>query len=174
MSLRYALLGLLSDGPASGYDLLRTFKLSLANVWPATQSQMYTELTKLADAELIAVTDEGPRGRKEYTITAAGLADLRTWLTATTPKEVHRNEMLLRVFFLGVIPPTLARAYLTDIAERAEREHANLRELEQGIDWNERDLSRYGHLALEYGARATALNAEWARWALENLPPEQD
>lgn len=33
MSLRYALLGLLSDGPASGYDLLRTFKHSLANVW---------------------------------------------------------------------------------------------------------------------------------------------
>ncbi|MFE3757684.1 PadR family transcriptional regulator [Nocardia tengchongensis] len=174
MSLRFALLGLLSDGPASGYDLLRTFKLSLANVWPATQSQMYTELTKLADAELIAVTDEGPRGRKEYTITDTGLEDLRTWLTDTTPKEVHRNEALLRVFFLGVIAPAQARAYLTDIAESADREHAQLRELEKGIDWNDRDLSRYGHLALEYGARATELKRDWARWALENLPPEQD
>lgn len=104
MSLRYALLGLLSDGPASGYDLLRTFKHSLANVWPTTQSQIYTELTKLADAGLIEVSDEGPRGRKEYTLTDTGLDDLRTWLTTTEPKQAVRNEALLRIFFLGVIP----------------------------------------------------------------------
>ncbi len=41
MSLRHALLGLLSEGPASGYDLLKLFDNSLANVWPATQSQLY-------------------------------------------------------------------------------------------------------------------------------------
>ncbi|MTE15263.1 PadR family transcriptional regulator [Nocardia aurantiaca] len=173
MSLRYALLGLLSDGPASGYDLLRTFKVSLANVWPATQSQIYTELTKLSDAGLIAVTDEGPRGRKEYTITDTGLDDLRTWLTTTKPKAVTRNETLLRVFFLGAIPPAQARAYLAGIEERAARAHAELNELEQAIDWSDSDLSQYGHLALEYGARITALNRDWARWALEHLPPEE-
>ncbi|MFE2996800.1 PadR family transcriptional regulator [Nocardia sp. NPDC059246] len=174
MSLRYALLGLLSDGPASGYDLLRTFKHSLANVWPATQSQIYTELTKLADTGFIAVSDEGPRGRKEYTITDAGLDDLRTWLTTTRPKQVTRNDTLLRVFFLGILPPEQARAYLAGIAERAEHAHAELGELEQNIDWTDSNLSHYGHLALEYGARATAMNRDWARWALEQLPPEQD
>ena len=44
----------------------------MANVWPATQSQLYGELNKLADAGLIEVTDIGPRGRKEYRITEAG------------------------------------------------------------------------------------------------------
>lgn len=58
MSLRHALLGLLSERPASGYDLLKLFETSLANAWPATQSQIYTELTKLADAYLIAVAAE--------------------------------------------------------------------------------------------------------------------
>ena len=38
----------------------------MANVWPATQSQLYGELNKLADAGLIEVSDIGPRGRKEY------------------------------------------------------------------------------------------------------------
>ena len=71
MSLRIAALGLLAQEPGSGYDLLKLFEKSMANVWPATQSQLYGELNKLADAGLIEVSDVGPRGRKEYRITEA-------------------------------------------------------------------------------------------------------
>lgn len=56
MSLRHALLGLLVDRPASGYDLLKLFDTSLAHVWPATQSQLYGELNRLAEAGLVGVT----------------------------------------------------------------------------------------------------------------------
>ena len=35
MSLKHALLGLLADAPASGYELTKQFELSLANVWNA-------------------------------------------------------------------------------------------------------------------------------------------
>ena len=72
MSLRIAALGLLAQRPGSGYDLLKRFEKSMANVWPATQSQLYGELNKLADGGLIEVSDIGPRGRKEYRITDAG------------------------------------------------------------------------------------------------------
>src|SRR6476620_5952588 len=81
MSLRMAALGLLARQPGSGYDLLREFEKSMANVWPATQSQLYGELNKLADTGLIEVTDIGPRGRKEYRITEAGRVELRRWVT---------------------------------------------------------------------------------------------
>src|SRR5690349_10259588 len=97
MSLRHALLGLLVDRSASGYDLLKLFNTSLANVWPATQSQIYTELHKLAEAGLIVVAAEGPRGRKQYALTDDGLAELRHWLTETEPQHNHRIEVLLRV-----------------------------------------------------------------------------
>ena len=43
-----AALGLLAQEPGSGYDLLKHFEKSMANVWPATQSQLYGELNKLA------------------------------------------------------------------------------------------------------------------------------
>ncbi|MEV6427688.1 PadR family transcriptional regulator [Nocardia sp. NPDC051463] len=171
MSLRYALLGLLADRPASGYDLLQRFKGSLANVWPATQSQIYTELAKLADAEFIAVSDEGPRGRKEYTLTEAGRADLRDWLTDTKPKRVVRNEMLLRVFFLGVIPPERAREYLSDIEAGSAKGVAALAELEATTDWDDNDLSNYGRMAMVWGQRFYAMNQQWAQWALDQLPP---
>ena len=75
-----AALGLLAQQPGSGYDLLKTFEKSMANVWPATQSQLYGELNKLADSGLIEVADIGPRGRKEYRITRAGRAELQRWM----------------------------------------------------------------------------------------------
>ena len=36
MSLRHGLLGLLAEGPASGYDLARRFSEALGSVWPAS------------------------------------------------------------------------------------------------------------------------------------------
>ncbi|MGW3202873.1 PadR family transcriptional regulator [Streptomyces sp. NPDC001135] len=165
MSLRHALLGLLSERPASGYDLLKTFDTSLANVWPATQSQIYTELTRLAGSGLITVAAEGPRGRKEYTITDEGMAELRHWLTEVAPQRNTRSDILLRVFFLGVLRPEQARAYLTDLVEMSREGHERLRELADSVDWDDDNLSVYGRIALEYGLRFNAMRREWAEWA---------
>ncbi|MFC9278133.1 PadR family transcriptional regulator [Streptomyces collinus] len=169
MSLKHALLGLLSERPASGYDLLKTFDTSLANVWPATQSQIYTELTRLAGAGLITVAAEGPRGRKEYALTDEGLAELRHWLTETAPQRNTRSDILLRVFFLGVLTPEQARAYLTGLTEMSRESHEQLRRLADAIDWDAGGLSVHGRIALEYGLRFNAMREEWARWAADQL-----
>ena len=123
VSLRYAALGLLAQQPGSGYDLLKRFENSMANVWPATQSQLYGELNKLADAGLIEVTDIGPRGRKEYRVTKAGREDLLRWMTAADDDPPFRSAGLLRVFLLGEMPPDLARAHVV-AARRARRRRA--------------------------------------------------
>jgi DNA-binding PadR family transcriptional regulator len=169
MSLKYALLGLLSHRRASGYDLLQTFRTTLANVWPATQSQIYTELTKLADAGLLAVSEEGPRGRKEYALTEAGLAELRHWMAEIEPVAPTRDEVLLRVFFLGVLSHEQAAGFLGGIHERASASASELEELEKSVDWDDSDLSRYGRMALEWGKRMAAMRREWAAWSLEQL-----
>jgi PadR family transcriptional regulator, regulatory protein AphA len=171
MSLRHALLGLLREGPASGYDLLRIFRLSLHTTWPATQSQVYTELTKLADAGLLSASAQGPRGRKEYTLTDAGLAELRRWLLQTKPDEYPRSEALLRVFLLGALSRDEATNYLDWLADRAAADAAALKELEDSIDWDDQDLSFYGYLVLDFGKRLRAMTEEWARWAAAQTPP---
>ena len=112
VSLRIAALGLLAQHPGSGYDLLKRFEKSMANVWPATQSQLYGELNKLAETGLIEVTDIGPRGRKEYRVTDAGRAELRRWVTNPQDDPPYRSAELLRVFLLGEIPPAQAREYM--------------------------------------------------------------
>jgi DNA-binding PadR family transcriptional regulator len=170
MSLRYAVLGLLAelDG-ASGYDLLKTFELSLANVWVGTQSQIYGELGKLTADGLIEVLEEGPRGRKAYGITEAGRAELRRWLLETEPRNVRRDEALLRVFFLGQIKPEEAVAYLRGQAEQVAGWQAELAGVARKVPWEDDNLSVYGRLALEYGQRLTEMRREWLEWAVRQI-----
>lgn len=165
MSLRHAALGLLAHGPASGYDLLRIFQQSLANVWPATQSQLYAELGRLADAGLVTVVSEGARGRKEYAVTDAGRAELRHWLTEVEPASVRRSDMLLRVFFLDQVDPADAQTYLRERMAGAIEYHAELERVEGTIP-TDGTFGFYGRIALEWGLRYTAMQRDWAEWAL--------
>ncbi|MFD9629137.1 PadR family transcriptional regulator [Streptomyces violascens] len=171
MSLRHAVLGLLTNRPASGYDLMKLFETSLAHVWPATQSQVYGELGKLADSGLVEVSAEGPRGRKEYAITESGRSELHRWLTEVEPVRTRRSDSLLRVFFLGELTRVEAKAYLLTEAERSAQQLAGLKEAESAIDWGDDPISVHGRLALEYGKRLSAMHEEWARWAAEQLAP---
>lgn len=169
MSLRHAVLGLLAEAPASGYDLMKLFNASLSSVWPATQSQVYGELTKLTAAGLVEIAAHGPRGRKEYAITEDGLAQLRHWLTDVEPGGPPRDDGLLRVFFLGIVTPLEAQTFLLHQAERAARTRATLEHIEETAEWDEEMISVYGRIALEYGLRMSATQEEWARWAADEV-----
>lgn len=169
MSLKHAALGLLSRGPASGYDLLQTFHSSLANVWPATQSQLYGELGKLAQSGLVEVVAEGARGRKEYALTEAGLVELRHWLTEVEPTAVRRSDMLLRVFFLNVLDPAQAEEFLKHRAARAAEYHRELLAIKDQIAGESGPLTEYGRLTLEWGLRFTDMQRDWAEWAMGEL-----
>jgi DNA-binding PadR family transcriptional regulator len=165
VSLRIAALGLLAQEPGSGYDLLKHFEKSMANVWPATQSQLYGELNKLADGGLIEVSDIGPRGRKEYRITDAGRAELRRWVTNPQDDPPFRSAGLLRVFLLSEVPPEQARKHVVAMAEHADAELERYAELRDAVDWDTGDDGLfYGRAALEYGLRLSQMEAEWAQW----------
>jgi len=170
VSLRIAALGLLAQQPGSGYDLLKEFEKSMANVWPATQSQLYGELNKLADAGLIEVSDIGPRGRKEYRITDAGRAELRRWVTNAQDDPPFRSSSVLRVFLLGAIPPAQAREHMVAMAAGAEAELERYEELRDAVDSDTGDDGLfYGRAALEYGLRLSQMQADWARWVVNAI-----
>ena len=169
VSLRYAALGLLAQQPGSGYDLLKRFESSMANVWPATQSQLYGELNKLADAGLIEVADVGPRGRKEYRVTKAGRADLLNWLADSTDDPPFRSAGLLRIFLLSEMPPTRAKHYVAGVAEHADTERKRYEHIRDCFDWNDSDADFYSRAALELGIRRQAMEADWARWLIKQM-----
>ena len=170
MSLRHALLGLLAERPSSGYDLLKVFEISLAHVWPATQSQLYTELNKLADVDLIRVASTGARGRKDYEITDEGRAELHRWLVEPAAADSgRRNADLLRVFFLGSLSKREGRALLSQLRDRYAASLAELQAIADEVDGAEVDFDRFGRIALECGLRVTTTLVEWTEWSLGEL-----
>lgn len=169
MSLRIAALGLLAQFPGSGYDLLKRFEKSMANVWPATQSQLYGELNKLADAGLIEVSDAGPRGRKEYRVTASGRAELVRWITNPQDDPAVRRPGVLRVFLLGEVSAHVAREYVTTFSENAESKLKRYEQLRDSVDWQDDDTDFYSRAALEYGIQNSAMEVRWAHWLINAI-----
>jgi DNA-binding PadR family transcriptional regulator len=169
VSLRFAALGLLAQHPGSGYDLLKRFQLSVGNVWSATQSQLYGELNKLADAGLIEVGDIGPRGRKEYRVTDAGRAELVRWIADTEDDPPIRRPDLLRAFLLAEVSTDVARKYAAAFAEHAAMELERLEQLRDSLEWGQSDTDFYGRAALEFGLRNAAMEEQWARWLVKSI-----
>ena len=170
-TLGHALLGLLAERPRTGYGLLRHFEQSLGYAWPASHSQIYPELKKLLQAGLIREGEPLPRGGRPYELTDAGLQEVRRWLRETEPSRTVRNEAVLRLFFLWLLEPEDAEAYVRAEARRAS---ALLGELEAIAVQEDPDTpkTRAYRVALELGLRSTRTRLEWAEWASGKLAEE--
>ena len=103
MSVRHALLALLSDGPKFGLQLRQDFEARTGEVWPLNVGQVYTTLQRLERDGLVAGEDsdddaaEGGQ-RKHFHITPAGTEELDHWLR--TPPDLSsppRDELVIKV-----------------------------------------------------------------------------
>lgn len=115
MSLRYALLGVLSMREMSGYDIKRHFDRAVHFVWNASDSQIYRELRGMEHDELIAsrlVEQEGRPNKRLYRVTAAGLRQLDEWLVSEVETPYSKEPFLLRLFFMARVSDAEARKVL--------------------------------------------------------------
>src|SRR6478736_3280166 len=108
MSVRHALLALLSEGPKYGLQLRQEFEARTGEVWPLNVGQVYTTLQRLERDGLVETSDgEGERSRKRYRITCAGDRELAAWLR--TPPELvppPRDELVIKVLVALQVPGT--------------------------------------------------------------------
>lgn len=177
MSLRHALIGLLADEPASGWDLSRRFQDVLGSVWPAGHPQIYGELRKLHEAGLIEVAAEGPRGRTAYRATEAGVAEVRRWLTSTEPDHTIRLEALLRSAFFWLMTPAELADYLDREAAYYRAVAAKYRHLAAAKDRGEYGTgpqSQSLRMTVEAALRVTGALNDWTSWASHQPPPADD
>jgi len=115
MSLRYALLALLTAQPMTGYDLAKAFHGSVGHVWHAPDSQIYPELRRMEKDGLVAGTPVpwGTKGIKtEYRITPAGIAAFRAWIDVPLEYSLERNPAHLRAAYFEWADPDNARLQL--------------------------------------------------------------
>jgi DNA-binding PadR family transcriptional regulator len=99
MSVRHALLALLSEGPKYGLQLRQEFEARTGEVWPLNVGQVYTTLQRLERDGLVAADDDADEGpQKGYRITGDGRRELTRWL-ASPPDldQPPRDELLIKV-----------------------------------------------------------------------------
>jgi len=105
-----SILGFLSNGPMTGWELYATIENSIGNFWNVTRSQVYRELRTLAGDELIEIGATGPRDRRVCTITPRGRAVFHARIATMPGAEIIRFPLLLTVFFGDAVPPDVLRA----------------------------------------------------------------
>ncbi len=108
MSVRHALLALLSEGPKYGLQLREEFIERTGEVWPLNVGQVYTTLQRLERDGLVE-SDDGaePGPQKGFRITEAGEQELAGWLR--TPPDLTappRDELVIKVLVSLKVPGT--------------------------------------------------------------------
>jgi DNA-binding PadR family transcriptional regulator len=106
VSVRHALLALLSEGPKYGLKLREEFEERTGEVWPLNVGQVYTTLQRLERDGLVE-SDDGALDspQKGFRITAAGEEELAAWLR--TPPDLSsppRDELVMKVQVAARLP----------------------------------------------------------------------
>jgi DNA-binding PadR family transcriptional regulator len=106
MSVRHALLALLTEGPKYGLQLRHEFEERTGEVWPLNVGQVYTTLQRLERDGLIESDgDEEVGPQKSFRLTPDGSAELDAWLR--TPPDLSsppRDELVIKVLVASRVP----------------------------------------------------------------------
>lgn len=167
MSLRHAILVLLQDQEASGYDLAREFANSIGLVWNATHQQIYLELGKLNDQHMVKfrhIPQDGKPDKKLYRITEEGRDELIRWLRKPAAPPRIRDAFMVKIAGGALSDSSSILRELDDQADlRRERLHT-FEALAKKLDEQGRDKDLFTYLTLRRGILD---QQAWLHWADE-------
>jgi DNA-binding PadR family transcriptional regulator len=131
VSIKYVILGFLSDTPLTGYDLKKKFSESNIFHWSGNNNQIYRTLVELHDENLVTIEvqyQDNKPPRKIYTITDAGLAALRQWMLSPPELPGFRNPLLMQLTWADQLEPENLMHMLAAYEEELEVHILMLRE----------------------------------------------
>jgi DNA-binding PadR family transcriptional regulator len=106
MSVRHALLALLSEGPKYGLQLRQEFEARTGEVWPLNVGQVYTTLGRLERDGLVESDGSGEDGpQNRFRVTEEGEEELTRWLR--TPPDLSsppRDELVMKILIALGLP----------------------------------------------------------------------
>lgn len=158
MSVRLALLGLISQKPRHGYDLHNSFTALVGGKknWAVKKPQIYTTLNRLLKSGLIleeSVEKDGGPEKTIYRITSLGEEALTDWLSQSTPSEHQKDEFYLKLMI------TLATSYV-DPYDLLYKQRASLFKELHRINVDKLELDKNKELALLLLMEQTSMRIE--------------
>jgi len=166
----FAVLGLLTFGERSGYDLDKLAQRSIGYFWRPAKSKIYAILPRLVERGLAAsstVVQQTRPDKQIYRLTRRGRQALKEWLdSGELPRGVSRDGLLLKLFFGEHADRDALRKQITGRKQRAERQLAELEAIERTID---RDADFFPYLTLLHGLEDARSTIVWGNRALSEL-----
>lgn len=167
----YALLGVLSFGPKSAYEISQFIERSTSHFWSESDGQLYPNLKKLVEAGFVecARDDQASQPNKKiYSLTDSGETALLEWLHQTPTTFTVRNEFLLQLFFGHKLSATENCEKIQRYRHELSRYGGLFESLEQRIKERGQE-STYLLLALSYGQCSLKAEIQWCDDALKQL-----
>ena len=164
------MLGLLSFGPRSGYELKKAAEAGVGYVWTAAKSHVYAVLPRLVEggfATTRRVTQERRPDKQVYRITAKGQRAFQAWLEAPIEERGSRSPFLLKVFFGGLMSNETLAAHIGRKRAEVVRELEEYREIERRI--RDDPHSYYGYVTLRWGLAQAQAFVRWSDQILREL-----
>ena len=185
----YVRLGLLEEGPLSGYEIKKLVDIRFGFFWSKSFGQIFPALRDLAGRGLIEEITGGEasveaaggpaegtaeakgRARKRYRLLPKGETSLRDWLASPVATESYRLELLLRMYFGHLAEGQTLEAQVEAFRQKHEGEALLLdrfrRELESLRDKDE----NHPHIlqVIDLGLKVNRAYLDWCRETLEFL-----
>ncbi len=163
---KYAVLGMLSICPMSGYDIKKRIEGSISNFWSESYGQIYPILKRLVSEQFVTKTVERHSGKPDrhvYALTEQGRKELQRWLTEGIVPKVERNELLLRLFFGEEVASTVSSEHVEKYKELQLQLLEKYRAIEKEIKAeyaNDSNLP-YWLMTLRYGQHVSQALLQW-------------
>ncbi len=123
MDVKTVCLGMLTDGPASGYDLKKQFESTFAHFFAAGYGSIYPALSSLAEKGFVTcehVPQDGKPDRKVYEITDTGRACLLSSLDDPAPGHKVRSDFLATMCFSHLMTNSQVETVLNNLTGEIE------------------------------------------------------
>lgn len=161
-----ALLGVLSLRSMSGYQIRLQIEESIGNFWRESYGQIYPTLKRLLGEGLVRMESAGG-GRAEskvYSLTEAGRERLVEWIGTPSTRQVPRNEVLLKLFFGGLVAIEVVREQIGAFRRLHEGELRRLTEMEEDLTRRRGRDARlpFWLMTLRYGVAESRAMVAWA------------
>jgi len=179
---RYALLGMLSLTPMSGYDLKKATDIGIGHFWQENYAQIYPMLKQLTKEGLTTShveKQEGKPDRHVYTLTDKGRKELQRWLSEPVDYQIYRNELLLKLFFGEQTTLPVSAEHIRQYRDRQAKILRTIEEIEVDFQkrWGDNASAPFWLLTMSYGKHSTRASIDWcdeALVALEKLAEQSE
>jgi DNA-binding PadR family transcriptional regulator len=173
---KYAVLGLLSRVPLSGYDIKKIIDLSISYFWNENFGHLYTVLRQMERESLISrqvMHTSGRPDRSVFSITDKGKEVLVDWLGREPETPPTRIELLLQLFFAGSLPLPVV---LEKIQKEKEKSEARLavyetirRHIVEQDTGSNRERAPFWLITLSFGLHREQATMAWCDETMETL-----